>query len=294
MMARANPGSMIRERPFMLGGDWQRGASGLYLPPEQQQGQRPVTDLVAIDLFCGAGGFSLGFHQSGWHVSAALEWDPTAAMTYLCNLGSPDTVLHFSDADAERRWKKALENEAKRNRKAKLPCYAPGRGWISGHPDQKPVEHFYLGDIRKFTAQQVMADLGLQPGEAGCVFGGPPCQGFSMAGSRQTMDPRNSLVFEFMHFVVAVKPKAFVMENVPGMLTMVTAEGVPVIDMLARIAEDGNFMTVDAFKRTMAAQAESVGFLRSDVKPEKTSRRHGTPAPQAPADEGEQLNLLVA
>jgi DNA (cytosine-5)-methyltransferase 1 len=292
MIPLANPGGMVRERPLMLGGDWQRGTSGLYLPPAQQKGQRPVTDLVAIDLFCGAGGFSLGFHKSGWHVAAAVEFDASAAMTYMCNLGSPDTKLHFLDRDAEARWKKALANEAKRTRQQKLPAYTPGGGWISGQPDQKPVEHFYLGDIRQLDAARVMDDLHLQVGEAGCVLGGPPCQGFSNAGARNTMDPRNSLVFEFMHFVVAVKPKTFVMENVPGMLSMVTAEGVPVIDMLARIAEDGSFMTADAFRRTMGAQADGIGFLRSDVKPEKTSRRTAGPAPTEP--EGEQLNLLAA
>jgi len=267
------------------GEDWQRTESGLYLPGKQPVA---VTSLVAIDLFAGAGGFSLGFHQGGWHVTAAVEWEPAAAMTYLCNLGSPDTVLHFADRDTERRWHKTLDAEAKRTRLAKLAGWRAGGGWIAGQPGQKPVEHFYLGDIRAFTAEQVMADLHIKPGDAGCVFGGPPCQGFSNAGRRDTMDPRNSLVFEFMHFVVKVRPRTFVMENVPGMLSMRTPEGVPVIDMLARIAEDGNFMTADAFRRTMQAQSDATGFVRSDIKPEK---RRKTLAPQP--DTGEQLNLLA-
>jgi DNA (cytosine-5)-methyltransferase 1 len=297
MTPQHTQGGEYRERSLLLGGDWQRGSSGLYLSPKEQRrsGEPPLTDLVAIDLFCGAGWFSLGFHQSGWHVAAAVEWDPSAAMTYLYNLGSPGTVLHFIDADAERRWNKALANEAKRTRAAKLPGYAPGRGWISGQPEQKPVEHFYLGDIRQITPTKIMDDLHLQVGETGCVFGGPPCQGFSMAGSRETMDPRNSLVFEFMHFVVAVKPKAFVMENVPGMMSMVTPEGVPVIDMLARIAQDGNFITADAFKRTMAAQADGIGFLRSDAQEDTAARRTRSTRPVGPAaPAGEQLNLLAA
>jgi len=286
--------STYHERTLLLGDDWQRGPSGLYLPVSQQPGVRPITDKVAIDLFCGAGGFSLGFHQSGWHVAAAVEWEPAAAMTYLCNLGGPDTVLHFTGPDVKRRWERALANEAKRKREAKLPGYAPGSGWIQGQPGQKPVEHFYLGDIRSVSAAQVMDDLGLRPGEAGCVFGGPPCQGFSSAGRRDTMDPRNSLVFEFMQFVVAVKPKTFVMENVPGMLSMRTPEGVPVIDMLARIAQDGGFMTADAFKRTMAAQTDSVGFLRSDTGPDTTVRRARGSKQSTAEQAGEQLNLLAA
>jgi DNA (cytosine-5)-methyltransferase 1 len=274
-----------RERMWEPGADWQRNESGLYLPGEQTA--RAVTDLVAIDLFAGAGGFSLGFHQGGWHVAGAVEWEPAAAMTYLYNLAGPDTVLHFADRDIERRWRKALRAEEKRCRRETLPGFGFGRGWIASNPGQTPVAHFYLGDIRAFTAEQVMDDLAIQPGDAGCVFGGPPCQGFSSAGRRNVMDPRNSLVFEFMHFVVKVRPKTFIMENVPGMLTMTTPEGVPVIEVLARIAEDGNFMTADAFRRTMQAQNEATGFLRSDIKPEKRGRT--APA----ADTGEQLNLLA-
>lgn len=51
------------------------------------------------------------------------------------------------------------------------------------------------------------------------VFGGPPCQGFSIGGSRNPDDPRNELVFHFARLVVALKPRYFVMENVPGLLS---------------------------------------------------------------------------
>lgn len=50
------------------------------------------------------------------------------------------------------------------------------------------------------------------------VFGGPPCQGFSMIGKRTLDDPRNALVFHFMRLVLELKPKYFVMENVPGLI----------------------------------------------------------------------------
>lgn len=57
-----------------------------------------------------------------------------------------------------------------------------------------------------------------------------------MAGQRNVMDPRNSLVFEFRRLVLEVSPKTFVMENVPGLLSMVTAEGVPVIHHVVPVA----------------------------------------------------------
>ncbi|WP_263081192.1 DNA cytosine methyltransferase [Endozoicomonas sp. Mp262] len=50
-----------------------------------------------------------------------------------------------------------------------------------------------------------------------CVFGGPPCQGFSVAGKMDLNDPRSQLVMSFMEVVRRVKPKCFVMENVKSL-----------------------------------------------------------------------------
>lgn len=52
------------------------------------------------------------------------------------------------------------------------------------------------------------------------VFGGPPCQGFSVAGLRNPKDPRNRLFKEYIRVVKLLKPSFVVMENVPGILTM--------------------------------------------------------------------------
>jgi DNA (cytosine-5)-methyltransferase 1 len=52
---------------------------------------------------------------------------------------------------------------------------------------------------------------------ADIVIGGPPCQAFSLVGKRAPDDPRGQLVFRFLDVVKAVRPNAFVMENVPGM-----------------------------------------------------------------------------
>jgi DNA (cytosine-5)-methyltransferase 1 len=56
--------------------------------------------------------------------------------------------------------------------------------------------------------------------KVGLVIGGPPCQGFSSAGWRNPNDTRNQLFQDFVDVVDSVKPEAFVMENVPGILTM--------------------------------------------------------------------------
>ena len=54
--------------------------------------------------------------------------------------------------------------------------------------------------------------------EIDVIIGGPPCQGFSNMGHRDAADPRNTLIGEFARIVLDVRPKAFVMENVPAML----------------------------------------------------------------------------
>jgi DNA (cytosine-5)-methyltransferase 1 len=50
-----------------------------------------------------------------------------------------------------------------------------------------------------------------------CVFGGPSCQGFSVIGSRDPADQRNMLIHEFVRLVLDVRPRWFVLENVPGL-----------------------------------------------------------------------------
>lgn len=54
-------------------------------------------------------------------------------------------------------------------------------------------------------------------GEIDLIAGGPPCQGFSLIGKRLIDDPRNRLVFHFFRLVTELRPRYFVMENVPGM-----------------------------------------------------------------------------
>ncbi|MBW4663764.1 MAG: DNA cytosine methyltransferase [Chroococcus sp. CMT-3BRIN-NPC107] len=55
-------------------------------------------------------------------------------------------------------------------------------------------------------------------GQIDLVFGGPPCQGFSLMGKRLVDDDRNQLILEFCRLVIELNPRYFVMENVPGMV----------------------------------------------------------------------------
>ena len=78
----------------------------------------------------------------------------------------------------------------------------------------------YEGDISGFDPQQILADLNLQIGEIDVVAGGPPCQSFSTAGKRGTVqDHRGTLLWQFLRFVQEMQPKFFLMENVRGLLS---------------------------------------------------------------------------
>lgn len=74
-------------------------------------------------------------------------------------------------------------------------------------------------DIMQLDPVQLMKTLKLKPGELDILDGSPPCQGFSLAGSRQVHDPRNRLFLDYVRFLNAFQPRAFVMENVPGLVT---------------------------------------------------------------------------
>jgi DNA (cytosine-5)-methyltransferase 1 len=258
---------------------------------------------IAVDVFAGAGGFSLGFKEAGWHVAAAVEYDLEAACTYLCNLGGPETIMHVNEPGRWKAWKRLQGDERHRWTKAAAPegFGSAGTGWIAhsdhrncraiGSHDQlaapdtcvschwgpdrcrcavcvqaQPCEHFWIADVRTLTGAEILDALGLRPEEVDAVIGGPPCQGFSASGKRDVMDPRNSLVFDFARLILQIRPKTFVMENVPGILNMVTPEGPPVLDMFCRILADADYAPYDALKKSMEEMAGARAAVRTDPK----------------------------
>ena len=76
-------------------------------------------------------------------------------------------------------------------------------------------------DIRGLDPQELLDALGLKKGGLDLLAGCPPCQGFStmrtLNGALMVDDPRNDLLLEFERFVEALRPRAVMMENVPGL-----------------------------------------------------------------------------
>jgi DNA (cytosine-5)-methyltransferase 1 len=77
-----------------------------------------------------------------------------------------------------------------------------------------------LADLGSVSSQEICKKLGVSKDGIDVVVGGPPCQGFSISGKRNPDDPRNKLYQSFVDFVGYTKPKAFVMENVPNLVSM--------------------------------------------------------------------------
>ena len=87
-----------------------------------------------------------------------------------------------------------------------------------GHFAGKPL--VLCTDLFELSPQDLMSKLGLAPGELDLLVGGPPCQSFSTAGRRQSVqDRRGTLLWRYLDFVEALRPKVFVMENVRGLMS---------------------------------------------------------------------------
>jgi DNA (cytosine-5)-methyltransferase 1 len=74
------------------------------------------------------------------------------------------------------------------------------------------------GDITKLSDDEALRLAGVQLGEVDVLQGSPPCQGFSTAGKRDMTDPRSQFYLDYVRFLQAFRPKAFVMENVSGLV----------------------------------------------------------------------------
>ena len=81
-----------------------------------------------------------------------------------------------------------------------------------------PHVPLYHGDIAKLSVEECLRLAGVKPGELDVFDGSPPCQGFSTAGKREIGDARNQLFREYCRLLQGLRPKAFVMENVSGMV----------------------------------------------------------------------------
>lgn len=105
------------------------------------------------------------------------------------------------------------------------------------HPRTKVLR----SDISQFSSADAIKSV--CPDTPTAIIGGPPCQGFSIAGpaKKDPSDPRNSLFIYFAKWVECLQPKFFVMENVKGLLTRKNANGEPVKTIIERTFREAGY-----------------------------------------------------
>lgn len=78
----------------------------------------------------------------------------------------------------------------------------------------------FCRDIAGLSIDEFLLETGIKPGEIDLLVGGPPCQSFSTAGRRKSVqDPRGTLLWHFLRFVEGLQPRFFIMENVRGLIS---------------------------------------------------------------------------
>lgn len=152
--------------------------------------------LNLISFFSGAGGLDLGFEAAGFKVRLAVDNMPEACLTL-------------------------RENDSKR------PVFGP--------PNDS-------GDINQLTPELIYKFSNLKPGQIDMIVGGPPCQPFSVAAAQRFLKDdarfkrvgfssrdKGQLIFSYVNLICQLKPKAFLIENVPGILSIDGGSGITVV-----------------------------------------------------------------
>lgn len=165
---------------------------------------------TAVDLFAGAGGFSVGLLRAGFDVVLANEFSVDPEWTYRYNLlqGTREGIFPALPADATEGSRKAYRAKVRER-------ILSDRKDLSTNFSRR----MRGGDIRSALPSEWLRQWkDRQPREVDLVVAGPPCQGFSCAGNSCADDERNELVYEAIRVIRQLRPRIAIIENVPGML----------------------------------------------------------------------------
>lgn len=168
----------------------------------------PKNKLKVVDLFAGCGGLSLGLEYAGFFPLFVNELNDDARGTYIANRQEMNPLLgdprfHASDVKS-----------------------------MLADPN-------YLTSLEK----RFKSDFGVEHGEIDLLVGGPPCQGFSGIGHRRSYSvdkeqlPSNHLFQDMAGIIHRLKPRAFMFENVRGLLTAKWNDGGEKGDIWRKVRE---------------------------------------------------------
>jgi len=160
--------------------------------------------LYAISLFSGAGGFDLGIEVAGFTTRLCTDIDLHSCQTLELNRDA------LKDSDGIR--------------------------FLS---ETKVVQK----NIKEYSTEQILADARLKKGEVALIYGGAPCQSFSVFGQRKGMeDPRGTLLWDYLRVIREIEPTSFIFENVAGLLTI--DDGKTFKQFLDELSKDADGNTV--------------------------------------------------
>lgn len=164
-----------------------------------------MKSLKFIDLFAGASGMSEGFIKAGFTPVAHIEMDADACFSIKTR-----SAYHYLKSQNDlHSYYQYLRKEITRNHLYNLV------------PDE--ILNSVLNiEINDNSIKDIFKIIENQKSEVDIIIGGPPCQAYSLMGRYQDdieNDPRNKLYIQYGRFLNKFKPKVFVFENVPGILT---------------------------------------------------------------------------
>lgn len=165
-----------------------------------------------VDLFCGAGGASIGFVKAGYEVVGAVDADAAALNTYTSNLCDSDLL---KDYPGEISFEQPLQADL-------------SRGYVDNKIDEN-LPNVTFEDIREY--------FDLSPGEVDVICGCPPCQNFSSLRDTEPWpddQPKDNLLRAFVEFVEEEVPNVVFFENVRNIMSAGQKNPTTYVDWLKR------------------------------------------------------------
>jgi len=192
-----------------------------------------MNKINIIDLFAGCGGLSDGFEQTGFYNTvSAVEWDKAPIE---CLRNRMKTKWGMKDAD-----ERIVRFDMQRTKELL-------NGWENDeeYGSSKGIKHF-VDEV---------------DGRIDIIIGGPPCQAYSIAGrvrdeNGMRDDYRNYLFESYLEIVKEFSPKAFVFENVPGILSARPGDGELVVDKIKRAFNEAGYVILDNLKNAIIDMTE--------------------------------------